>query len=457
MCTPPRWGGLCAGWRIRLRCRRWTGPRPWRRCSTSGSPRTPPPRTPPPRTPPAAEDVVVSVGDSVVLTGDGDATATAQDAVEGVEGVEDAAEEAPGIDPIVGGGARIGEGTFTSRYAGVMLLHPFLDRVGAAGVLSRACDRSPRRYDDLGVLTATCLSFALGTATVEAGKHLVRAQLGPAAGITALPELRTLRPRLAGLAEATDPLGLQRRLAAAMLGADAPGLGLYFVDDHFVPYAGAKPVPKGYNTKRRHAQRGRDDTVVCDYHARAVCFASGDPSGLSVTLPGALAQLREVLGPDAKIMLGFDRGGSYPAVFRACRDAGADWLTWRRGDLAPPAAAPVRSFRVGPAGTCEAITLADEMVEINGYGPARQLTLFEHDTPVLQILKRAAGHVAAERLGRSADQRCDVAVAGPSTSRHPGEQPMQAGGVEGARPWTSAASLAKHPAADFRSRRSPPS
>ena len=332
-----------------------------------------------------AEDVVVSAGDGVVLTGDGDATATAQDAVEGVEVVEGAAE-APGIDPTGGGGARIGEGTFTSRYAGVMLLHPFLDRVGAAGVLSQACDRSPRRYDDLGVLTATCLSFALGTATVEASKHLVRAQLGPAAGITALPELRTLRPRLARLAEATDPLGLQRRLAAAMLGADAPGLGLYFVDDHFVPYAGAKPVPKGYNTKRRHAQRGRDDTVVTDYHARAVCFASGDPSGLSVTLPGALAQLREVLGPDAKIMLGFDRGGSYPVVFRACRDAGADWLTWRRGDLAPVTAAPVRSFRVGPAGTCEAITLADEMVEINGYGPARQLTLFEHDTPVLQIL-----------------------------------------------------------------------
>jgi Transposase protein len=336
-----------------------------------------------------AEDVVVSAGDSVVLTGDGDATATAQDAVEvaeGAEGGEGAAEEAPGIDPTGGGGARIGEGRFTSRYAGVMLLHPFLDRVGAAGVLSQACDRSPRRYDDLGVLTATCLSFALGTATVEASKHLVRAQLGPAAGITALPELRTLRPRLARLAQATDPLGLQRRLAAAMLGADAPGLGLYFVDDHFVPYAGAKPVPKGYNTKRRHAQRGRDDTVVTDYHARAVCFASGDPSGLSVTLPGALAQLREVLGPDAKIMLGFDRGGSYPVVFRACRDAGADWLTWRRGDLAPPAAAPVRSFRVGPAGTCEAITLADEMVEINGYGPARQLTLFEHDQPVMQIL-----------------------------------------------------------------------
>ena len=41
-----------------------------------------------------------------------------------------------------------------------------------------------------------------------------------------------------------------------MLDAEAPLLGLYFVDDHFVPYEGAKPVGKGYNTKRRHAQKG---------------------------------------------------------------------------------------------------------------------------------------------------------------------------------------------------------
>ncbi|MCA1674037.1 MAG: transposase [Actinobacteria bacterium] len=284
------------------------------------------------------------------------------------------------------GGARIGQGSVTSRYGGAMLLHPFLDRVDAAGVLGAACAGSPRRYDDLGVLTATCLAFALGTSSVEATKHLIRSQVGPLAGLAALPELRTLRPRLAGLAEGCDPLGLQRRLATAMLAADAPGLGVYFVDDHFVPYAGAKPVPKGYNTKRRHAQRGRDDTVVTDYHGRAVCFASGDPSGLSVTLPPALAQLREVLGADAKIMLGFDRGGSYPTVFRACRAAGADWLTWRRGPLAPVTAAPVRSFRVGPGGICETITLADETVEIDGYGPARQLTLFEHGAPVLQVL-----------------------------------------------------------------------
>jgi hypothetical protein len=95
--------------------------------------------------------------------------------------------------------------------------------------------------------------------------------------------------------------------------------GLYFVDDHFVPYEGAKPVGKGYNTKRRHAQKGLADTLVTDYHGRAACFVSGPPSGLTTTLPAALAQLRQVTG-DAKIMLGFDRGGSYPSVFTHCRD-----------------------------------------------------------------------------------------------------------------------------------------
>ncbi len=292
--------------------------------------------------------------------------------------------------PVAGGwvgSARIGQGSVDSRYAGTMLLHAFLHRVDAAGVLARV-SAGPLlpRYDDLGLLTGTCLGFALGMSSVEGAKHLIRSQVGPLAGLAALPELRTLRPRLAALADRCDPLQLQQRLATAMLDADAPGLGVYFVDDHFVPYEGAKPVGKGWNTKRRHAQRGRDDTLVTDYHGRAVCFASGEPTGLSVTLPAALTQLRAVVGPDTKIMLGFDRGGSYPKVFTTCRDAGVDWLTWRRGALAETTTEPVRCFRVDPAGTVQTITLADEMITIKDYGPARQLTLYEHDRPVMQIL-----------------------------------------------------------------------
>jgi DNA-binding CsgD family transcriptional regulator len=291
---------------------------------------------------------------------------------------------------VVVGSSRLGAAGVDSRYAGAMLLHAFYDRVGAAAVFAPLSGAGPaparsRRFDDVALLTATSVAFALGVGSVEATKHLLRDQVGPLAGLVRLPELRTLRPRLGEIAEACDPLRLQADLATAMINAEAPLLGLYFVDDHFVPYEGAQPVGKGYNTKRRTAQKGLADTVVTDYHGRAVCFVSGPPSGLTKTLPAALSELRGVTG-DAKIMLGFDRGGSYAQVFAHCRDQGVDWITYRRGKLAETTTVSRRYWRVDTAGRAETVNLADEMITIKDYGPARQLTLFENDQPVLQVL-----------------------------------------------------------------------
>jgi hypothetical protein len=283
------------------------------------------------------------------------------------------------------GSARIGTGIRGCRYAGAMLLHPYLHRVGAEAIFATLTGGPARRYDDLAVLTTATLGFALGIDTVEGAKHLRRAEAGAAVGLSAVPELKTLRTRLAGLADGADPLGLQRAFAAGMLAADPAADPVYFVDDHFVPYAGARPVGKGWNTKRRHAQPGRDDTLVTDARGRAVVFGSGEPSGLAATLPGVLTQLRAVLGPHARVLLGFDRGGAYPTVFTACRDAGADWVTYRRAPLAETTATPRRSWTVRD-GKRITVLLADETVQIEGYGPARQLTLFERDVAVLQVL-----------------------------------------------------------------------
>jgi Transposase DDE domain len=302
---------------------------------------------------------------------------------------EPAPEAEPAPEPAPEGLARIRSGEQVSRYAGAMLLHAYWDRIGAGSILGEAVQPGlPRpRYGDLALLTVTAAAFALGVSSAEGTKHLIADQAGIVAGIGRLPELRTLRPRLAAIADGCDPLAVQRRLAAAMLAADAPGLHVYYVDDHFVPYEGAKPVPKGWNTKRRHAQPGRAGTVVTDYHGRAVCFATGDPSGLAATLPGALAQLRQVLGGGAPVLFGFDRGGSYPVAFRAIRAEHADWVTWRRGPLAPPAAAPRRYWAArGDSRPAEVSTLADETVTIKDYGQARQITLFEDGAPVLQVL-----------------------------------------------------------------------
>jgi len=327
---------------------------------------------------PAAGAVAEAATLPVPTAGDPDVTQTIQD--------DPAASEPAGtLAAGSAGSARIGTGSYRCRYAGAMMLYPYLNLVGAQGIFATLTGGPARRYGDLSVLTTATLGFALGAGTVEGTKHMRRAEAGAAVGLVVTPELATLRARLSALADNADPLALQRAFAAGMLAADPAEETVYFVDDHFVPYAGARPVAKGWNTKRRHAQPGRDDTLVVDARGRAVVFASGEPTGLSSNLGGVLAQLRVVLGPGAPILLGFDRGGSYPSVFTTCRDAGADWVSYRRAPLAATTATPTQGA-ITRGGATQHVMLADETVQIKGYGPARQLTLYENDTPVLQVL-----------------------------------------------------------------------
>ena len=314
---------------------------------------------------------------------------------QGPEPPEPAPRPGPGVVPPGFGGSlgpAAGSGVF-SRYAGAMLLHAYPGRAGE--ILPDAAGGEAR---EAALLSAVSMCFALGAATAEQVKHLVPAEAGPLAGLAALPSLRSLRPRLAAAADAADPLALQAAFAAAMLAASPETSGVYYVDDHFVPYAGAKPVAKGWNNKRGRAERGRADTHVTTADGRAVCFVTGEPSGLSVTLPKALAELAKAVPPGTPVMLGFDRGGAYPAVFRHCREQQAHWVTYRRAPLAIPGMLPVLTV-ITVNGRTRTIAWADETVQLKDYGEARQITLFEHGRVVLQILASDADACPAALLG----------------------------------------------------------
>jgi hypothetical protein len=284
---------------------------------------------------------------------------------------------------VLAAGGRIAEGQLRSRYAGAMLLHAFFAQADAGSVLAAACAKTAG--GGVRLLSAVSMCFALGAAATEQFKHLRAAEAGPLAGLGTLPDLRTLRPRLARIADRADPLAVQRMFASAMLAADPVTSGVYYVDDHFVPYTGAKPVAKGWNNKRGRAEKGRADTHVTAHDGRAVCFVTGEPSGLSQTLPRALAELKKAAGPGAAIMLGFDRGGAYPQVFRHCREQDVHWVTYRRAPLAVPAMLPVITA-VTVGGRSRQITWAEETVQLKDYGQARQITLFERGKIALQIL-----------------------------------------------------------------------
>ena len=145
------------------------------------------------------------------------------DAVDGVGGGEDWQPS-----------ARVGEGGGRSVYAGAMLLHPFLAKVGAGEVLSALGSGPARSYDTTSVALSSMFAFALGSSSLEGSKHLLPADAGLLVGVERFPHLRTLRPRLAALADAVDPLAVQVTVAKAMLAADAEPPSMFFVDEHFV-------------------------------------------------------------------------------------------------------------------------------------------------------------------------------------------------------------------------------
>ncbi|MGH7535387.1 MAG: putative transposase, partial [Gemmatimonadales bacterium] len=151
--------------------------------------------------------------------------------------VETSPATSPATSPLTGS-ARITAGAAHSRYAGAMLLYPYLHRVGAEAIFATLAGGPARRYDDMAVLCTATLGFALGIDTVEGAKHLRRGEAGVAVGLAMTPELATLRGRLGVLADHGDPLALQRAFATGMLAADPCDDPVYFVDDHFVAYSG---------------------------------------------------------------------------------------------------------------------------------------------------------------------------------------------------------------------------
>lgn len=296
---------------------------------------------------------------------------------------DDHATEATSDDARV---QRVATAELSSRYGGAMLLHVFLSSLHTAEIFSSLPKHHGRSYDATSLAMATTMSFALGSSSLEGAKHLVAQDAGALIGARRFPHLRTLRPEMKELAERCDPLAIQSAFSRALLDADDHPPELFYVDDHFVTYWGNAPVAKGYNIRRHLAEPGRDDTFVVDDRWRVICFSSGEPRGLSVSLPEVLVQLKGIVN-NRQATIGFDRGGSYPSVFNAVVEAGMDWVTWRRAPLVVPTVppAPIDSYVAGKKIT---VMLCDEHVALSGYshGLVRQISAYEDDKIVFQIL-----------------------------------------------------------------------
>ena len=133
------------------------------------------------------------------------------------------------------------------------------------------------------------------------------------------------------------------------------------------------------------------------HDGRAVCFVTGEPSGLSVTLPKALAELKKTVRGRADHARVRPRR-RLPGRVRALPGKQRALGELPAGPLAVPGMLPVLSV-ITVNGRTRTIAWTDEEVQLKDYGAARQITLFEHGRVVLQILTSDSGACPAALLG----------------------------------------------------------
>ena len=106
------------------------------------------------------------------------------------------------------------------------------------------------------------------------------------------------------------------------------------VDGHFKAYGGAEPIDKGYNTKRRIAERGLATVRLMDLHGYCwndLPLAAGDAlHGHVLQATRALAEAHRLDGAraDRPVVLAFDRGGFDFEVLSVMAAEGYWFLAW---------------------------------------------------------------------------------------------------------------------------------
>ena len=220
--------------------------------------------------------------------------------------------------------------------AGVLLAVPaLLD----SGVLDIAGDLyggiGPAFYGLRTTLVTLLLMALLRIKRPEGLKEHSPRMLGRILGLDRAPEVKTLRRKLARLADSGLAAAFGHALAKRRVETRGHAMGFLYVDGHVRAYHGKRQLPKGHLARMRISMPATTDYWVND--------AEGDPlfvvtteanEGLATMLPVVLDEVRSLVR-DRRVTVVFDRGGWSPKLFRMLIQSGFDILTYRKGRCRP--------------------------------------------------------------------------------------------------------------------------
>lgn len=214
-----------------------------------------------------------------------------------------------------------------------MLLHVALTQLGFWAVFQTLGASVGRTALSVArVVGLVAMGFALRLRSIEGFKTAMRRDFGRLLGVHAAPAVQTLRTRVHALAESVDPAELMRTLVKAWVALEPVWEGAYYIDGHFCPYSGGRPVPKAWNAKRRIVEPGQTDLYVHDASGRVLFFMNRPFNDQLVKgIPQLLTEIRALAPRDQPILLVFDRGGYSGRLFRELTREGIGFITYLKG------------------------------------------------------------------------------------------------------------------------------
>ena len=226
---------------------------------------------------------------------------------------------------------------------GVLLVLPALAATGLLAVADTVFGPPRAAFYAVRSLLLTLVFAALvGEPRAEGMTRLDPVALGRLLGLDRAPEVGTIRRRMDALAGMRRADQLIMGLARHHVAAHPEQMGVLYLDGHVRAYHGGSDLPRAHLARARIAMAATTDTWLADARGDAVLVWSSPPAtALTGELRTAAAAVRDLLGPDARPTICFDRGGWSPALFAELVAAGFDILTYRKGPLRPE---PRRSF-----------------------------------------------------------------------------------------------------------------
>lgn len=170
-----------------------------------------------------------------------------------------------------------------------------------------------------------------GEPRAEGATRINPTDLGRVLGLDRGPEVKTVRRKLGQLAARGKAADLVKEMAARNLHSDEDLASVLYVDGHVRTYHGKRRIQKTHTPRLRFPAPATVETWVANAAGEPVWVVMAEPgSSLASELSRLMPSIRQMIGDDRRVLVGFDRGGWSPRLFADMIEAGFDVLTWRK-------------------------------------------------------------------------------------------------------------------------------